>query len=175
MRFTPATLALASVLLTVSSAGIGQRADSQISPLSLEWQARGEQAKAAKDFMAANDALESALAADPRNRRAFVLLGEIAREQGLQGKAIRFYNEALVLDPADMDALAGQGQAMVEKGALEQARANIARMKSVCRKDCPQIDILAASVEEQARKSVAKTAPAPAVNGAPAAPETQQP
>ena len=64
---------------------------------------------------------------------------------------------------------------MVEKGALEQARANLARMKSVCRNECPQIGALSASIEEQARKAVAKTAPAPAANGAAPANETQQP
>lgn len=153
MRFTPATLALAALLTTVSSAGNGQRPDSSISPLSLEWQGRGDALRATGDLSQANDAYESALAADPRNRKAFIALAEVARAQGLQGKAIRFYNDALILDPADIDALGGQGQAMVEKGALSQANANLAKMKSLCRNNCPAIASLAGSIEARTRQA----------------------
>ena len=165
MRFTPATLALAALLATVSSAGNGQRPDSQIAPLSLEWQAKGEALRSAGDLAAANDAYESALAADPRNRLAFIALAEIARKQALPGKAIRFYNQALLLDPADIDVLGGQGQALAEKGALSNASAILVKMKALCRGNCPAIAALSASIQEQSAKaqaSAATTAP-PAV------------
>ena len=45
MRFTPASIALALLLTTVSSVGLTQRPDSQISPLSVEWQKAGEAAR----------------------------------------------------------------------------------------------------------------------------------
>ena len=93
MRFTPASIALAAVLTTVSSVGLTQRPDAQISPLSVEWQHVGATARKAGKFEAANDALETALAVDPRNRAAYVELAEVARAQGLQGKAIRLYRE----------------------------------------------------------------------------------
>ena len=99
MRFTPASIALAVVLTTVSSVGLSQKPDSQISPQSVEWQKAGEAAHKAGNLEGATDALESALAIDPRNRAAFVELAEVARAQGLQGKAIRLYKEALQLDP----------------------------------------------------------------------------
>ena len=137
MRFTPATIALAAVLATVSSVGIGQRPDAQIEPLSLEWLKKGEAAQQAGDLNGATDALETALAVDPRNRAAYLVLGKVARTQGLQGKAIRYYREALLLDPTDVAALSGQGQAMVEKGALAKARENLARVKNLCKTDCP--------------------------------------
>lgn len=146
MRFTPATIALAAVLATVSSVGISQRPDAQIEPLSLEWQKKGEVAQAAGDLSGATDALETALAVDPRNRGAYLSLGKVARAQGLQGKAIRYYREALLLDPTDVTALSGQGQAMVEKGAVAKARETLARVKTLCKSDCPAAVQLSAAI-----------------------------
>ena len=150
MRFTPVTLALAAVLTTVSSVGIGQRPDSQINPTSVAWQARGDAARAAGDIEAANDAYETALAADPRNRGVFVALGDVARQQGLQGKALRYYQGALTLEPTDMAALGGTVRALVERGALATARENLSRMKTLCRGDCPQIADLNGLVDRAA-------------------------
>ncbi len=146
MRFTPATIALAALFATVSSVGVSQRPDAQIEPLSLEWQKKGEAAQQAGDLNGATDALETALAIDPRNRGAYLSLGKVARAQGLQGKAIRYYREALLLDPTDVQALAGQGQAMVEKGALAKARENLAQVKTLCKSDCPAATQLAAAI-----------------------------
>lgn len=146
MRFTPASIALAAVLTIVSSAGIGQRPDAQITPLSIEWQKAGEAARAAGNLSAATDALESALAVDPRNRAAYIELAQVARAQGLQGKAIRLYKEALLLDPTDVGALVGQGEAMVEKGAMAKAKENLAQAQSVCRSNCASVGQLAAAI-----------------------------
>jgi cytochrome c-type biogenesis protein CcmH/NrfG len=176
MRFTPATLAMSLVLLTVSSAGISQRPDAQIAPLSLEWQAKGEASKAAGDLAAANDAYESALAADPRNIRVFIALGEVARLQGLQGKAVRFYNEALLLDPTDMSALLGQGQALTEKGALTQARTTLAKMKAVCRGECTEVATLTAAIDKSVVSASADAkGKTPAEGSAKATPEKATP
>src|SRR3546814_7319309 len=96
----------------------------EINPLSSAWLAKGVAAKKVGDLASANDAFETALAVDPRNRAAFNALGEVARLQGLTGKSIRFYREALLLDPTDLKALAGQGQSMVEKGDRKSTRLN---------------------------------------------------
>jgi len=148
MRFTPASIALAAVLTTVSSAGLTQRPDAQIDPRSIEWQHAGEAARKSGNLEGANDALESALAIDPRNRAAYIELAVVARAQGLQGKAIRLYNEALLLDPADVGALVGQGEAMVEKGAIAKAKDNLAQAQKLCRADCGGVGQLAAAIEK---------------------------
>lgn len=148
MRFTPATVALAVLLATVSSVGISQRPDAQIDPLSLEWLKKGEAAQQAGDLSGATDAMETALAIDPRNRGAYLGLGKVARAQGLQGKAIRYYREALLLDPTDVHALAGQGQAMVEKGAIAKARENLAQVKNLCKDGCAAATQLAATIDK---------------------------
>lgn len=164
MRFTPASVACALVLTTVSSAGLTQRPDAQIAPLSLEWQKAGEAARAAGNLSGANDALESALAVDPRNRTAYIELAQVARAQGLQGKAIRLYREALLLDPNDVAALVGQGEAMVEKGAIAKAKDNLAQAQSACKTDCAAVGKLAAAIQKgppAVALTVKDVAPAP--------------
>lgn len=158
MRFTPPTFALACLALVVSSVGISKRPDNEIDPVSLEWAAKGDAARAAGNLDAANDAYESALAADPRHRAVFVALGDIARGQGLPGKAVRFYNAALSLEPTDMAALGGTVRALAERGAIANAKENLSRMQTLCRGSCPQIADLSALIEKQAAANSAQKA-----------------
>jgi len=145
MRVSPVAIALSLTLLAVSSGVNGQKADDQINPRSMALLAEGQSALKAGNLAAANDVLETALAIDPRNRAAFVALGRVAQAQQLPGKAIRMYFEALSLEPNDVNALSAQGEAMVQKGAVERARANLARVKTLCKADCaPAIQLAAA-------------------------------
>ncbi|UVO53324.1 M48 family metallopeptidase [Sphingomonas sp. SUN039] len=161
MRLTPPALGIALLLATVSSVGHGQRPDAVIDARSvlLVTQARSE--LTAGRFETANDALESALAVDPRNRTAYALLAEVAQKQGLPGKAIRLYRESLLIEPNDIAALAGQGEAMVAKGAVTKAKENLARIKTLCVGACPDGARLAAVIEK---------GPPPVVQSAQAAP-----
>jgi Tfp pilus assembly protein PilF len=142
MRFSLPVGAMALALLTVSSVSIGARRDDDIDKRSVAMTAQAKALLAAGKFEEATDTLESALAIDPRNRPAFIVLAEVARKQGLPGKAIRFYREALTLEPNDIAALAGQGSAMVEKGAVTKAKDNLARIKQLCLTACPEIATL---------------------------------
>src|SRR3546814_14305925 len=56
------------------------------------------------------------------------------------------YGEALALEPNDPGALAGQGEALVERGAVERAKRNLERLKTVCKAPCPQATTLAAVI-----------------------------
>jgi len=146
MRFTPAGIALALVLATVSSAGQGQRADADIDPRSAELVAKGDAAHKAGKLETAIDYYETALAVDPRNKAGFIGLAKVSQAQGLPGKAIRFYREVLTTEPNDVAALAGQGDAMVQKGAVEKARENLAKIKSICTDNCSAGTELAAVI-----------------------------
>ena len=63
-------------------------------------------ARAAGDLDTANGLIESALAVDPRNGAAYVAMARAVKTQGLEGKAVGFYKEALELEPNDQIALA---------------------------------------------------------------------
>lgn len=146
MRFSPVALVFALGLATLSSSSFGQRRDDQINPRSLALLRQGEASRVAGNLSGAEDMLESALAIDPRNRGAYVALARVAQGQGLPGKAVRFYRDALALDPNDLTALAGQGEAMVQKGAVERARVNLARINQLCKGSCPQSVALNAAI-----------------------------
>lgn len=146
MRITAISAAAALLLLSVSTSLMAQRPDDQIDPKSLALLQQGKALRAAGNVDGAEDLLESALAVDPRNRQAFVVLAEISRGRDLPGKAIRLYREALALDPNDLVALRGQGEAMVAKGAMTQAKENLARIKTLCKTACGDADSLAAVI-----------------------------
>jgi Tfp pilus assembly protein PilF len=146
MRVSPYAVALALALATVSSSGIGQRPDSQIDARSTALLRQGETLRAGGDLTGATDMFETALAIDPRNRAAFVALGRVATAQNLPGKAIRYYRDALALDPNDVAALSGQGEAMVQKGAVERARVNLTRINQLCKGPCPASAALNAAI-----------------------------
>jgi Tfp pilus assembly protein PilF len=146
MRFSPPVLALAAGLLTLSSSAVGQRPDREIDPRSVALTTQGEALLKSGNPSGANDLLETALAIDPRNRAAYRVLGQVAAAQNLPGKAIRFYRDALTLNPNDVAALAGQGEAMVQKGAVERARVNLTRIGTLCKAPCPASATLAAAI-----------------------------
>ncbi|MDB5714074.1 MAG: hypothetical protein JWO15_1471 [Sphingomonadales bacterium] len=168
MRLTPPAIALAVLFATVSSVSHSARPDAMIDARSLALLKQGEAAAAAGQLNAANDALETALAVDPRNRAAFIVLAKVAARQDLDGKAIRLYREALLLEPNDVVALAGQGEAMVAKGAVTKASENLAKIKTLCVTTCPQQAALAAAIARGAPVEKVAVAAPPAKPAAPA-------
>jgi tetratricopeptide (TPR) repeat protein len=130
-------------LMLVSAAPAPVRAPAApVSPLLVQ----GQAAAAAGNYDTATDLLESALAADPRSRTAYLALADVARKQGLPGKSIRLYRQALALDPNDRVALAGQGEALIDKGAVARARENLDKLAKLCRGNCPEQIALAGAV-----------------------------
>lgn len=160
-------------LLIIGFAGIalaappvfGQRADDQIAPKSIELQRQGKALMAAGKLEEAENLLETALAVDPRNRGAFVDLARVAEKQRLFGKAIRMTNKALLLEPNDPDAIAVQGEAMVELGAVARAQANLQKLQTICApRGCPQIAQLSAAISRGPTVAAAKAPPSPKSN-----------
>lgn len=146
MRFTAPAAALAAVLAL--SASMGQSADHVTDPRAAALMAQGRSALAANQPEKAVDAFEAALAIDPAATGIYLALAEAARRHGLQGKAIRYYRAALEREPGNLAALSGEGAALVEKGAVEKARRNLARLKTMCGDDCAETRQLAAAIAQ---------------------------
>lgn len=138
MRFVPVAVAAALGFAALSTAVQGQKPDAQVDARSVALLDQARTARAAGQLDQASDLLETALVVDPKNRRAFHELAEIAKAQGLTGKSIRYYREALELEPNDVVALAGQGDALVQKGAVVKARENLAKLNRICASGCPE-------------------------------------
>lgn len=158
-------------LLLISSAGLAlaapalsQRADDQITPKSVQLQREARQLLAAGKPDQAEDLLETALAVDPRNRGAFVDIARVAEKQHLFGKAIRMTNKALLLEPNDPDAIAVQGEAMVEMGATARAQANLQKLQAICKGGCPQLAQLSGAISRGPTVAAAKAPQSPKSN-----------
>jgi tetratricopeptide (TPR) repeat protein len=146
MRFLAPVLVVSFLASAFAAPVAGQRADDQIAPKSVELQRQGQSLMSAGKLDQAEDALEASLAVDPRNRWAFVDLARVSEKQHLFGKAIRMANKALLLEPNDPDAIAVQGEAMVELGATARAQANFQKLQTICRQGCPQLTQLSAAI-----------------------------
>ena len=165
MRLTPFILCLGLVASTVPVAVVGQRPDDQIAPQSMELLKQGETLLAQGKLIEADDALETALVVDPKNRAVFTTMAKVAIKQKLYGQAIRLTNKALTLEPTDRDAIAVQGEAMVELGALPRAKENLARLQKLCgNAGCPQVAVLSSAIAKGPALAAAKTPDVPKKN-----------
>lgn len=146
MRNAVRFLMLGAAATLLASPVVGQRPDDEIAPRSIEFQQQGETLIAAGKLTEAADLLETSVAIDPRNRSAFVDLARVAKQQKLFGKAIRLSNEALQLEPNDLDAIEVQGEAMVELGAIPRAKENLAKLQKLCASGCRQVAALSNAI-----------------------------
>ena len=158
-----------SLLIGFAAAGFaapvaGQRTDDQIIPKSVELERQAKALASAGKLDQAEDVLETALAVDPRNRWAFVDLARVSEKQRLFGKAVRMANKALQIEPNDVDAIAVQGEAMVELGATARAQANLQKLQTICTKGCPQLTQLSAAISRGPSVAAAKPPASPKSN-----------
>lgn len=153
MRFAPAAAALSLVLAV--NASIGMASDHQPDPRAVMLVSEGQAALAAGETQAAIDAFEAALVVDPAHTAILLELAKVARSEGLQGKAIRYYREALDRDPNNFAAISGEGEAMVEKGALEKAKRNLSKLQSLCGEECPETLALQSTISVAAQSQLA--------------------
>jgi Tfp pilus assembly protein PilF len=132
-----AFVALTTLAMTVAAAAQAAPAgDDILKPVSVRFADAGRVALAKGDANAAIDNFEAALASDPKNVGAFTGIAQSYDKLGLPGKAVKYYREALALNPSDLTALEGQGRAFVTRGATARAQVNLARIKALCKADC---------------------------------------
>lgn len=145
MRYTPAALALALVAAVTSS--VGYTAPSRpLDPRAAVLLEQGNAELAAGRLDSAIDAFEAALVVQPASVPVLLQLADATRRQGMQGKALRYYREALATEPQNLLAISGEGAALVEKGAVEKARRNLTRLQGLCGSDCEATRLLAAAI-----------------------------
>ena len=145
MRYTPAAIAL-SMLAAISSSVIHSQVPEQLDPRAQALLAQGSAQIAAGNVQGAIDAFESALTVAPGSSTVLVALADAERRNGLQGKAIHYYRVALANDPRNLNAIAGEGMALAEKGAIDKANRNLARLQSLCGKECAETRKLSAAI-----------------------------
>lgn len=147
MRYTPAALALSLLAAVTASVSISTP-PVPLDPRAALLVADGRKALVNGDANAAIDAYEAALVIQPGHIAILLNLAEATRKQGMQGKALRYYREVLEAEPGNVFAISGEGQALVEKGAVERARRNLARLEQICGSNCVPAKDLAAAIAQ---------------------------
>jgi Tfp pilus assembly protein PilF len=151
----------ALALATAGHVAAAPGRDDQLKPLSVQLATAGNTALAGGDAQAAIDSFEAALASDPRNVAAFRGIAQAYEQLKLPGRAVKYYREALALNPSDIAALEGQGRALVARGATARAQVNLARIKALCKADCSaaaRLETSIAKASQQASAAPAKPA-----------------
>ena len=165
MKSFPRLLLAGLATVALSAPVAGQRSDDQIQPKSVALMHQAQSLLAAGKLEEAENMLETALVVDPRNRWAYVDLARVAEKQRLFGKAIRMTNKALLMEPNDPDAIAVQGEAMVEMGAVARAQENLQKLQTICAaKGCPQVAQLSAAISRGPTVASAKAPESPKSN-----------
>ena len=164
MQSFPRFLLAGFAAIALAAPVAGQRPDDQIQPKSVELMHQGKALLSAGKLEDAQNALETALAVDPRNRWAYVDLARVAERQHLFGKAMRMTEKALLIEPNDPDAIAVQGEAMVEMGATARAQENLQKLQTICRGGCPQVAQLSAAITRGPTVASAKAPQTPKSN-----------
>ena len=147
MRYTPAAAALALLAAVTSSIGYSAPRE-DLNPRTAALLKQGRSEMASGHYEKAVDAFEAALVVQPGSASVLVYLAEASRHQGMQGKALHYYREALENEPRNLHAIAGEGEALVEKGAVAKAERNLARLKGLCGSNCDATRQLAAAIEK---------------------------
>lgn len=91
----------------------------------------------AKDFKAAIAELTPILATH-QHADVYNLMGFSLRKSGDVPQAATFYSKALDFDPSHKGALEYQGEMYVELGQIDKAKANLAKLATLCPQGCEE-------------------------------------
>lgn len=146
---TPATPTTAVVAASKVSAATGTK-----SVVALLTDARAS--IAGKKWTDAITTLQAAAAIEPSNADVQNLLGYSNRNNGDYPAALRYYAAALTIDPNHTGALEYQGVAFIKVGQPAKAKANLARLKTICGTSCGEYKDLAAALKSGIGKKSAR-------------------
>ena len=143
----PVPLVLALVALVSASGGSSVAADT-LPARAANLEAAGRAALARDMVALATDDFEAALVIAPANTTLLLDLGAAARRDGMPGKALHYYRIVLAREPHNPAAIASEGIALAEKGAIEKARRDLAVLQNLCGDGCPATRDLAAALAQ---------------------------
>lgn len=89
---------------------------------------------------------ERALVADPANLHALIGLGKTHEAQGRVGRGLKYYRQALAIDPNEHVALEAQAVAFLKRDMFERAEANRDKLARLCTDGCAALDTVTAAL-----------------------------
>ena len=89
---------------------------------------------------------ERALVADPANLNALIGLGKTHEAQGRVGRGLKYYRQALAIDPNEHVALEAQAVAFLKRDMFDRAEANRDKLARLCTDGCTALDSVTAAL-----------------------------
>jgi tetratricopeptide (TPR) repeat protein len=81
--------------------------------------------------------------------RVLTMIGYAKRKLGSFGEGMAYYQQALAIDPDNADTREYLGEAYVETGRMDLAKAELANVQALCGTECEQYQDLAAAIAGQ--------------------------
>ncbi len=95
-----------------------------------------------EDFKGALKTLKKYTKSKKKDADGWTLLAFTNRKLKNYSEAESLYTKALNLDPDNKVAIEYQGELFVELGRLDEANANLAKLKQLCPKSCEELEML---------------------------------
>jgi len=96
---------------------------------------------------------ERALVANPANIRALLGLGRAHEAQGRIGKGLKYYRQALEIEPNDIPALEAQALAFLKREMFDRADVNRDKLARLCPSGCEALEHVDVAIEAYLAKS----------------------
>lgn len=109
-------------------------------------------ALASEKAEAAQLLFERALVAHPANLEALVGLGKSHEAQGRVGRGLKYYRQALAIDPNAHAALEAQALAFLKRDMVDRAQSNRDKLARLCSAGCDALSKVDAALDGYAAK-----------------------
>lgn len=90
---------------------------------------------------------ERALVAHPANLEALVGLGKSHEAQGRVGRGLKYYRQALAIDPNAHAALEAQALAFLKRDMVDRAQSNRDKLARLCSAGCDALSTVEAALD----------------------------
>ena len=147
MRAFVAVTLVVLAFTSIEAAAVDRAAEDEARAAIELMQARAQ--IAARDYAAAELHLAAARARIPGDPDVHSLLGFCARKLGRFDESYAHYQRALRLDPQHLGAHEYLGELYLQRGELEQARAQLAELVRLCPAGCEERSELAEAILAQ--------------------------
>ena len=84
-----------------------------------------------------------------KDSRVLTMIGYAKRKLGSFDEGVAYYQQALAIDPDNADTREYLGEAYVETGRMDLAKAELANVEALCGTECEQYQDLAAAIAGQ--------------------------
>lgn len=117
----------------------------------------GEQQLSDENYADAQRSFERALVANPASVVALLNLGRVHEAQGRVGRSLKYYRQALQIDPRNQKGLEAQAMAFLKRSLVDRAERNADRLAEICGDTCVSVETVRTAIANHRQQLAANT------------------